>query len=184
MNDPDYEAILESISDGVFTVDRDWNISSFNRAAEEITGVPREEAIGRPCSEVLRSSLCGSECALRKTLEDGNPVISKHCYLIDGDGEKVSISLSTAVFRNRKGNIIGGAETFRDLSELEILKKDLKGTLYSSGNLKSRSPSMQQVLHLTEMVSPTDSTVLIYGETGTGKEVTARSVHELSSRRG
>ena len=42
------EAILESISDGVFTVDKDWCISSFNRAAEEITGVPRKEAIGRP----------------------------------------------------------------------------------------------------------------------------------------
>ncbi len=183
MNDPDYEAILDSISDGVFTVDRNWNISSFNRAAEEITGVSREEALGRPCSEVLRSSLCGSECALRKTLDGGKPVINKHCYLIDVYGEKVPISLSTAVFHNRNGEVIGGAETFRDLSELEVLKKDLTGPRYSAGNLKSRSPSMQQVLHLTEMVSPTDSTVLIYGETGTGKEVTARSVHELSPRR-
>ena len=58
------EAILESISDGVFTVDMDWRVTSFNRAAEEITGVSREEAIGRRCSEVFRSSMCGvSLCA-------------------------------------------------------------------------------------------------------------------------
>ena len=142
MNDPDYEAILDSISDGVFTVDRDWNISSFNRAAEEITGVPRGEALGRPCSEVLRSSLCGSECALRKTLEDGKPVINKHCYFIDGDGEKISISLSTAVFHNRAGEVIGGAETFRDLSELEVLKKDL-----NRDSVQCRDFEEQESLH-------------------------------------
>jgi len=53
------EAILESISDGVFTVDLHWHITSFNRAAEEITGVSRNDAIGRPCSDVFRSSTCG-----------------------------------------------------------------------------------------------------------------------------
>jgi PAS domain S-box-containing protein len=59
------EAILKSISDGVFTVDLEWRISSFNRAAEAITGVPRAEAIGRRCSEMFRSSICGADCALR-----------------------------------------------------------------------------------------------------------------------
>ena len=46
--------ILESISDGVFTVNSNWQITSFNRAAEEITGISREEAIGKRCSEVFR----------------------------------------------------------------------------------------------------------------------------------
>ena len=179
----DFEAILESISDGVFTVDENWRISSFNRAAEEITGVSREEAIGRPCSEVLRSSLCGRECALRKTLENGQPVIGKNCYFIDIEGEQIPISLSTAVFKNSKGEIIGGAETFRDLSELEALKKQMPAADYRAGDLSSRSPAMQPVLNMVEMVAPTDSTVLIYGETGTGKELTARAVHDLSERR-
>ncbi|HET57118.1 MAG TPA: PAS domain S-box protein, partial [Deltaproteobacteria bacterium] len=71
------EAILESISDGVFTVDREWNVTSFNRAAEEITGVSRDEAIGRRCSEVFRSSMCGDDCALRETMRTGRPVIGK-----------------------------------------------------------------------------------------------------------
>ena len=52
------EIILESISDGVFTVDHNWRIMSFNRAAEEITGTSRNEAIGRYCWEVFRSNMC------------------------------------------------------------------------------------------------------------------------------
>ncbi len=61
------DAILESISEGVFTVDRNWRITSFNRAAEEITGISREDAYGRFCSEVFRSNMCEADCALRKT---------------------------------------------------------------------------------------------------------------------
>ena len=69
------EAILESISDGVFTVDKEWRITSFNRAAEEITGVPREEAMGRRCADVFRSSMCGADCPLKQTLQSGKPII-------------------------------------------------------------------------------------------------------------
>lgn len=71
------DAILESISDGVFTVDRGWRITSFNRAAEQITGVPREDALGRRCSDVFRASMCESECALRQRRED-IPLLVQH----------------------------------------------------------------------------------------------------------
>ena len=182
-NMQDFESILESISDGVFTVDSKWNITSFNRAAEDITGVSREDALGRPCSEVLRSSLCGSQCALRKTLKDGHPIINKKCYFIDQEGEQVPISLSTAVFRNGEGQVIGGAETFRDLSDLEYARKQLNLSSFSEEVLASRSPAMKEVFRILKMVSVTDSTVLILGETGTGKELTARTIHDLSDRR-
>ena len=71
------EAILESISDGVFTVDRNWRITSFNRAAETITGIARQEAVGRRCSDVFRSSMCETECALYHTLQTGEPVFER-----------------------------------------------------------------------------------------------------------
>lgn len=67
------DAILESILDGVFTVDKDGRVLSFNRTAERITGIPREDAIGRRCSDVFRASMCESDCALRRTLESGAP---------------------------------------------------------------------------------------------------------------
>lgn len=175
------EAILESISEGVFTVDADWRITSFNRAAEVITGVSRSEAIGRLCSEVFRSSLCGNNCPLSKTIKTGKPVIGKSAWIIDADGDRIPISLSTAVLRDASGNAIGGAETFRDLSELEALRIEL-GEKFRVGDMASRSPLMQRIFEALPAIAASPSTVLILGETGTGKELLARTIHSISSR--
>ena len=175
------EAILESISDGVFTVDREWNVTSFNRAAEEITGVSRDEAIGRRCSEVFRSSMCGDDCALRETMRTGRPVIGKSCYIIDAEGNRIPISVSTAVLRDADGRVEGGAETFRDLSEVETLRMEL-GEKFRVGDLASRSPLMQRVFDVLPAIAASPSTVLVLGETGTGKELVARTIHSLSPR--
>ncbi|MEJ2200765.1 MAG: sigma 54-interacting transcriptional regulator [Desulfuromonadaceae bacterium] len=175
------EAILESISDGVFTVDRDWLVTSFNRAAEEITGVAREEALGRHCWEVFRSSICGEDCALRRTLRDGKPVIGKACYIVDGEGRRIPISVSTAVLRDADGQVMGGAETFRDLTEVETLRQELAGQ-FRVGDLTSHSPLMQRIFEVLPAIAASPSTVLILGETGTGKELIARTIHALSPR--
>lgn len=176
------DAILESISDGVFTVDENWAVTSFNRAAEEITGISRDEAVGRLCSEVFRSSMCEADCALKRTLKNGKPVIGKSCYIIDVKGQRIPISVSTAVLKDAQGRIVGGAETFRDLTELEELRQELKGRTHV-GELVSRSPIMQKVFEVIPAVAASPSTVLILGETGTGKELVARTIHALSPRR-
>ena len=173
------EAILESISDGVFTVDLDWRITSFNRAGEEITGVPRDEAIGQRCSDVFRSSICGAECSLQQTLKTGKPIIGKSCYIINAHGDRIPISISTAVLRDADGRVIGGAETFRDISEIEALRSELEGKFHV-GDLVSRSPVMQSVFAILPAIAASTSTVLIQGATGTGKEVLAQTVHALS----
>ena len=175
------EAILESISDGVFTVNREWRITSFNRTAEEITGTPRKEAIGRLCSEVFRCSMCESECALRRTLKNGKPIIGKTGYIINARGARIPISVSTAVLRDGEGHIIGGAETFRDLSELEALRQELDGR-FRAGDLISHSPLMQRLFEVLPAIAASPSTVLILGETGTGKELLARTIHTFSPR--
>jgi len=176
------DAILESISDGVFTVDHDWRITSFNRAAEQITGVPRAAALGRPCADVFRSSTCGEECALRQTFETGQPVIGKSGYIVNAAGTRIPISVSTAVLRGAGGRIAGGAETFRDLSLVEALREELDGR-FRVGELVSRSPLMQRVFEVLPAIAGSPSTVLILGETGTGKELVARTIHGLSARR-
>lgn len=176
------EAILESICDGVFTVDNEWRITSFNRAAEQITGTSREQAIGQRCPEVFRSSMCEANCALRETLESGQPIINRSGYIITAKGKRVPVSISTAVLRDKNGTVIGGAETFRDLSEVEALRKELKGR-YQLGDLISHSPAMHDIFNLISAVaSSSDTTVLIQGETGTGKELVAKAIHNLSNR--
>jgi len=176
------DSILESISDGVFTVDRNWRITSFNRAAEEITGIERDNAMGQLCSEVFRSDMCGDSCALRETLSSGNAVIGKSGYIINAEGARIPISISTALLKDSRGRIIGGAETFRDLSELEALRLELKGK-YRAGDLTSRSPLMQRIFELLPNIASSSSTILILGETGTGKELISKTIHSLSSRK-
>ena len=175
------EAILESISDGVFTVDLDWRITSFNRAAESITGISRTEAIGSKCSEVFRSSMCGENCALQQTVNTGKPIIGKTGYIINSGGDRIPISTSTAALRNAEGVLIGAAETFRDLSEVETLRNELKGK-YRVADLTSRSHLLLQIFDVLPAIAASQSTVLILGETGTGKELMARSIHSLSPR--
>lgn len=175
------EAVLESISDGVFTVDLNWRVTSFNRAAEEILGISRSEAIGRLCAEIFRSNMCQSSCALRQTLNTGMPIINRVCYVINADGNQRPISVSTAVLRDAAGRIIGGAETFRDLSEVEELRKQLEGRV-QIGDFVSRSPAMRKVFDMVHAVSSSLSNVLIQGDTGTGKELLARAIHSLGPR--
>lgn len=176
------QTILESISDGVFTVDHDWRVTSFNRAAEEITGIPREEAIGKRCCEVFRASMCETECALRQTMDSGKPIINKSAFIVDANGRRIPISVSTALLRDPRGDISGGVETFRDLSLVEELRKEIEQR-YEVGDMVSRSASMRKLFDVLPQVAASDASVVIEGETGTGKELLARALHNLSPRR-
>ena len=176
-------AILESISDGVFTVDKDWRITSFNRSAREITGISYKDAVGRLCSDVFRASICETDCALKKTLKTGRPVINKPVFIVTADGNRIPISISTAILKDESGRMIGGAETFRDLSLVEELRKEIKAR-YQAGDLVSRSALMLKIFDILPEVAGSDSTVLIQGDTGTGKELLAHAIHERSFRRG
>ncbi len=175
-------AILESISDGVFTVDGEWRVTSFNRAAERITGIARAEAIGRRCTDVFRASMCETECALRRTVETGAAITNRTTFIVDAAGRRIPISVSTALLRDERGAVVGGAETFRDLSLIEELRKEISGR-FQVGDISSRSPSMRRVLDVLPRIAESGSTILLQGETGTGKELVARTIHALSPRR-
>ena len=174
--------ILDSIADGVFTVDADWKITSFNRAAETITGIKKEVAVGRHCWEVFKASICEKLCSLRHTMETGSPVVNQSIYILNSKGERVPVSISTALLKDKQGNVIGGAETFRDLSVVEALRKELYER-HSFLDIISKSKEMQRLFGMLEQVSESDSTVLLQGESGTGKELFAKAIHSLSARK-
>jgi len=176
------DVILDSITDGVFTVDRNWRIMTFNRAAERITGVLRENALGQQCCNVFRSNICENECALKETLNTGRHVVNKTIYIVDNDGHRIPISISTAILKDSDGNVIGGVETFRDLSMVEELRKELHEK-YTFLDIIGRSKAMQQVFDILPQIASSDSTALIEGESGTGKELVARAIHNLSTRK-
>lgn len=174
--------ILDSIADGVFTVNKDWQITSFNRAAEKITGVPKEEAIGQLCKDVLKADICEKSCCLRATMKTGEPIVNKKVQIIDADGHRFPISISTALLRDKKGVLLGAVETFRDISVEEDLRKAIKRK-YSFSDIISKNHQMLQLFDILPDIADSASTVLIEGESGTGKELVACAIHYLSSRK-
>ncbi|MFC1821425.1 sigma-54 interaction domain-containing protein [Thermodesulfobacteriota bacterium] len=176
------EIILDSIADGVFTVDANLTITSFNRAAEKITGVKKEEAIGSHCWEVFRASVCERQCSLQQTMDTGKPIVNRSIFIVNGQGDRIPVSISTALLKDKKGHVIGGAETFRDLSVVEELRKELTGR-HSYLDIISKNKEMQRLFGVLEQASQSDTTILIEGESGTGKELFAKAIHSLSPRK-
>ena len=145
--------ILESIADGVFTVDRDFIVRSFNRAAEKITGVPREEAIGQPCCEVFRAEICEQMCALKQTELTGKPVVNRPVYIVRADGSEIPISVSAMPLKDEDGTIIGGVETFRELTQVEEFRKQLERS-FTFRDMLSQNRRMQELFELRTVLLP------------------------------
>ncbi len=176
------QIILDNIADGVFAVDKDWRITSFNAAAEKITGYSREEAKGKFCHEVFQSSICGEKCPIAQTIRSGVPVHNRSVIFERLDGKRVPVSISASPLLDDAGNVIGGVETFRDLSTLNALRKQLNQR-YTFGDIISKSKAMRQIFDILPDIARSDSNVLILGESGTGKELIARAIHTISPRR-
>jgi len=174
--------ILDSIREGVFTVDMDWRITYFNRAAEEITGIRRQKAVGRQCRDILRADVCETNCTLAATMKTGKPIMNKAVHIIDAQGKRRAVAISTALLKDSSGKIIGGVETFRDTSTVEELRKEIEGR-YRCEDIISQSHKMQSLFAILPNIAQSNTTVLIEGESGTGKELFARAIHSISSRK-
>jgi PAS domain S-box-containing protein len=174
--------ILDSINEGVFTIDKNWQITNFNQAAERITGIKRTNALGQLCYDVFRSDICEKECALRRTLSANTPILNATAHIINKNGRRVPISISTALLKDDDGHVVGGVETFQDLSQIEILQKELLGS-YTFEDIIGKSPAMKGIFDMLPQVADSISTVLIEGASGTGKELFANAIHNISPRK-
>jgi PAS domain S-box-containing protein len=176
------QAIMDSLADGVFTVDTDWTVTYFNRAAGEIIGIAPQEAVGRKCWDVFHSSLCDGACALRECIGTGSPLFDTSIFIVRPDGEKIPVSISAAPLRDARGRIVGGVETFRDISEIQRMRNELQG-IATLDDIVTKSRRMGRILDMLPKIAASGSTVLILGESGTGKELFARAIHNQSPRR-
>jgi two-component system NtrC family sensor kinase len=111
------ENLLDSLEGGVLAVDREMKVIAFNRAAEEITGLKREEVLHKECDQALKGDLCKDECPVKKAMETGEPVYCYEVMITNKAGKKIPVNVSTSALRSSDNEIIGAIENFRDLTK-------------------------------------------------------------------
>lgn len=174
--------IVESVREGVITLDLQKNVTYANPAAEAITGRRVEDMIGRKCHDTLQSELCRRNCPVDDLLTGEKSHAEQQTRLIDRSGTVKPVALSCDLLKDENGGVTGVVETFRDLSDLETLRKQVMQD-YTIEDIIGRSPPMRKILSFLPDIAESGSAVLIEGATGTGKEMVAKAIHRLSARK-
>ncbi len=170
------QSILDSLSEGILTLDDQGRITGINRVACDTLGVTRDKALMKGCLCVLGERFCGPESVLFESILKREPIRDYEVEMNLVSGVRRVLAVSTSVLRDAQDREVGGLVSFRDVTEIVSLKRDL-GRKYKLHNIVGKSKQMQEVFGLVEEVADSDATVLIEGESGTGKELVARAIH-------
>jgi len=173
-------AIMDELSIGVIIMDLDRRILLLNRAFEVLGGFTREEVWGIPCRDVLRSNICYHKCLVEEAQQSKGPV-SAEGNIINREHLKIPVRLTAVPLSDVRGKAVGFIETVEDIRPLQQLSDSILQT-DSFGQLIGRSSKMEELFRLIPVVAQTDSSLLITGETGTGKDVLAEVIHKASDR--
>ncbi len=174
------EQILESLPEGVVGHDQERRITYFNRTAEEITGWPRDELLGKDCHEAFSAPFCGQYCSF---LEGASASEVKQNYplnIVTKQGEPKQLLMSVSSVTDEKGQIIGHVALFQDITSLVGLRVWEGGGGYPG--IVGRDPKLINIFKKIHELSKFDYPVLLTGETGTGKELVAHAIHSESKR--
>ena len=173
-------SLVDELPVGVAVLDLDRQILLMNRPLEVMTGFNREEVWGVPCHDVLRSNLCQTRCPVMQALESNAPVTYEG-DIISRDHQKIPVRLTAVPLTDARGNVVGFMETLEDIRALKHIHDNIRKAV-SFGNIIGRSPRMEEIFRLIPVIAQTDSSLLITGETGTGKDAIAEVIHRSSER--
>lgn len=177
-----YEQILDNVATGIFAVDMNWNITFFNNEAEKITGFSKKEALGRKCYEIFRTERCQEGCYLQEAMKTGKKIIKVRNRILNRNNREIPVAITVSVLQDKQGVIRGGVESFIDDSVRVILEKEIEES-YSFHDIVGRDEQIVSLFNLVSVVAPSDVNVLLLGETGCGKDLFARAIHNESNRR-
>jgi len=174
--------IFHSIPHGIFTIDEVFRITSFNHAAEGITGYRAAEAVGRRCEEIFRADICREDCPLKRSVRTREKIQDRELTILTRNDMRVAISVCTAALTDESGTVLGGVEMFRDISQVVELRKKLENDYFSEG-IVSKNLEIGKIKDRLPLFAASPSNVLIEGASGTGKDLFARAIHSLSPRK-
>lgn len=120
------EIIWNSMGIGVFTVDLDRHITSFNMAAESITGYRQEAVVGQPCHLIFRNNLCQGDCQFHRAFLEGKAFLNYNLEIEDHQGDSLLINKTVTPLRNKRGEVVGAVESFQDVSVLWDLSNKIR----------------------------------------------------------
>lgn len=174
--------ILDSIGEGVFTVDKDFRVNFFNKSAERITGYKAGDVLGSICKTVFRSESCFENCPIALVLRTKKNIYDFKSDMLCAGGKNTPIKLNASVLYNDDNIPTGGIVTFRELNQYEQIGITLEKEEQFQGMI-GHSKAMKEIFTLIDEIAASDAPVLILGESGTGKELVANAIQKLSPRR-
>lgn len=181
LNEKLKEHILDSIGEGVLTVDKEFRINFVNKAAMKILGLDESEIIGSFCKYVLASSHCYDNCPIACALTSGQGVKGQEIKVTPPGKKSIHLKVNSSVLYDDTGDPIGGILSFHDITELKTIKKELQ-TINSFHGIIGTSKPMKEIFALIEDIKNSDAPVFILGESGTGKELVANAIQQTSNR--
>ena len=173
-------SLLDPLPVGVAVISPELQVLFMNTAMEGLTGFNRSAIRGKPCYHVLRGNLCTERCPVRNH-EAGRESICLDGNILDKNREKIPTRHSLACIRDKAGELLAYIDSVEDLRPARHVEE---ATIESSGykQIIGQCPSMDKVFQILPVIAQTDSSVLITGETGTGKDLVAESIHQHSTR--
>jgi PAS domain S-box-containing protein len=173
--------ILDNLGIGVFTTTRGGHVTFFNTMAESISGYNRKEVLGKQCSVILGGDDGKDTALLLKSISDGKPRSNKNGLVATKDERVISVQAHYMALFNERAHIVGGLATIEDLSLIQQMSRAISDR-YIFADMIGKAPSMQKIFSMVPVVAASEATVLIGGPTGTGKDLLAKVIHNISSR--
>ncbi len=175
--------LLNSVHDGIIITDKNRKVIFINRKAANLLQNKEDDVIGLYCRDVTHSTKCQTdECPHVTTLKTGKPIIDYNMIYMGSNNKAVKAKTNWFAIRDDKNKIIAGFEIFHDITEIEDLQEQLNEK-NSFQNIIGKNIKMQEIFELVKEVAPTSATILIQGETGTGKELVGNAIHKFSQRK-
>lgn len=177
-----YKSILRSLSEAVCAVDSHGRVRCLNRQAQRLTGLSAQDVLGAPLEKVFPADAGELHSVIAGVMESGKMIHGTRTHLVNGYGQNIPVIANTSPILDKSGTVSGVVVILQDNRDIELLRRELRHE-HTFGDIVTKDDRIRRILELLPNLAESDTTILILGPTGTGKELLARAIHSASPRR-